>query len=128
MKTAAILAGLVALACHSTTAPDAIGTWGGQEASLVLSDSGGTMSFACGSSTVGPSWTVGSGGRFSATGQYFFGGGPVPPQGTPPHPARYAGLIQGDQFTVTLTLTDLNQTLGPFHMIRDGPPVLPRCV
>ncbi len=128
MRMAAIVVGLVAIACHSPTAPEATGTWGGQEASLVLSESGGTMSFACGSSTVDPAWTIGASGQFSATGQYFFAGGPVPPQGTPPHPARYSGSIQGDRFTITITLTDLNETLGPFHMVRDGPLVTQICV
>ena len=128
MRIAATLLGLMALACQTPTAPGAIGTWGGREASLVLAISGGTLSYPCGSSTVDSGWTIGTGGQFSATGQYFFGGGPVPPGGSPPHPARYAGSIQGDMFTFTVTLTDLNETLGPFHMVRDGPPVFQLCV
>jgi hypothetical protein len=125
---AVILVGLAALACHAPTAPEPVGTWGGQEASLVLSGSGGTMSYACGSSTVDSAWTIGAGGTFSATGLYYFGGGPVPPGGAVPHPARYAGLILDDSFTISITLTDLNETLGPFHMVRDGPLVVQRCV
>lgn len=128
MKMAVALVALVALACRTPTAPEAVGVWGGREASLVLADSGGSMSFACGASTVDSAWSIGPGGEFSATGRYYFGGGPVPPGGSTPHPARYAGLIQGNVFTVTITLTDLSETLGPFNMIRNGPPVVQLCV
>ncbi len=128
MRMAAALVALVALACRTPTAPEALGVWGGQEASLVLADSGGSMSFACGASTVASGWSIGPDGQFSAIGQYYFGGGPVPPGGTSPHPARYTGLVQGNVFTVTITLTDLSETLGPFNMIRNGPPVVQRCV
>jgi hypothetical protein len=118
----------LALACSSPTAPDVLGSWGGKEASLVLTASGGTLSYACGAGTIDSAWTLSHAGQFVASGQHFFGGGPVPPQGHPAHPARYSGQVQGDKLTLTVTLSDLNQTLGPFHMVRGGPPVLEMCV
>jgi hypothetical protein len=51
----------------------------------------------------------------------------VPPQGHPPHPARYSGQVNGDDLTLTVTLSDLSQSLGPFHLIRRGPAVLEQC-
>ena len=117
----------LAVACSSPTAPAVLGSWGGQEASLVLTSSGGTLSYACGAGTIDSAWTLSGAGQFVASGQHFFGGGPVPPQGHPPHPARYSGQVQGDVLTLTVTLSDLNQTFGPFHLVRGGPTVVEQC-
>jgi hypothetical protein len=118
----------LALGCSSPTAPAALGAWGGKEASLVLTTSGGTLSYACGAGTVDSAWTLSDAGQFVASGQHFFGGGPVPPQGHPPHPARYSGQVQGDVLTLTVTLSDLDQSLGPFRLVRGGPTVVELCV
>jgi hypothetical protein len=115
------------LACSDATGPTPIGQWGGPDASLTLSAAGGTLGYGCGRGTIDPGWTVTGEGRFSASGQHFFTGGPVPPQGPPPHPALYAGQIQGDHLLLAVTLTDLQQTLGPFTLTRGGPPVVDQC-
>jgi hypothetical protein len=128
MRVSTLLVGLVALGCFSPTAPDVLGTWGGQDASLVLSTSGGTVSYPCGAGTIDSGWTLSAGGRFVASGEHFFGGGPLPPQGRPPHPARYVGQVEGHNLTLAVTLTDLNQTLGPFYLVRGGPVVVEQCV
>lgn len=117
----------LALGCSSPAAPDVLGSWGGMEASLVLTASGGTVSYACGAGTIDSAWALSQFGQFSGTGLHFFGGGPVPPEGHPPHPARYSGVVKGDDLTLTVTLTDLNQSLGPFHLVRGGPPVFELC-
>jgi hypothetical protein len=118
----------LALGCFSPTAPVALGSWGGQEASLVLTGSGGTLSYPCGAGTIDSAWTLDSDGRLVASGEHFFGGGPVPVGGRPPHPATYSGLVQGNSLTLTVTLSDLNETLGPFHLVRGGPVVVEQCV
>jgi hypothetical protein len=128
MRNSMLVLLTLALACFTPTAPDALGTWGGQEASLVLTPSGGTLSYPCGAGTIDSAWTLSRTGRLLASGQHFFGGGPVPPQGRPPHPARYSGQVQGNELTLTVTLTDANQTLGPFHLVRGGPAVVEQCV
>jgi len=118
----------VMLACSASTAPEAVGVWGGPDASLSLSRSGGVLSYACGAGTMDATWTLSRDGRLSGTGQHFIGGGPVPPGGHPPHPARYSGLIDGDTLVLSVTLTDLGQTLGPFRLRRGGPIVQEICV
>jgi hypothetical protein len=128
MRISALITLPVALACASPTAPDALGSWGGREASLVLTPSGGQVSYTCGAGTIDSAWTLSPGGRLLGSGQHFFGGGPVPPQGRPAHPARYDGLVQGDDLTLTVTLTDLDLTLGPFHLVRGGPTVFELCL
>ncbi len=61
------------------TAPGLDGRWGGPEANMTLSPSGGTIEYACAEGTIDRSWTVSSGGQWRGTGQHFTGGGPVPP-------------------------------------------------
>jgi hypothetical protein len=119
---------LLAVGCSAPTAPTVVGQWGGPVASLVLAPAGGTLSYQCGSGTVDSTWTLSANGRFVGTGQHFIGGGPVPAQGRPPHPALYVGQVDGDYLTLTVTLTDLNQTLGPFRLARGGAPVAEVCV
>ena len=130
MPRATVLASLTIvalLACRDATAPIAEGSWGGREASLELTGSGGSLSYACGSGTIDSGWTITRDGRLTGTGEHFFGGGPVPPGGRPPHPARYTGRLTEDRLSLTVTLTDLHEVLGPFAMVRGGPPVAERC-
>jgi hypothetical protein len=100
------------------TAPELDGQWGGPEAILTLAPSGGTIEYSCAEGTVDPSWTLTSGGQWRATGQHYTGGGPVPPGGHPPHPATYTGTVHGNELTFTVTLTDLDQILGPYTVTR----------
>jgi len=115
-------------ACSSATAPDVVGTWGGAEASLVLSAAGGDLQYQCGTSTIDPGWTLAADGAFTASGEYFAGGGPLPPEGRAPHAATYAGEVHGTTFTITVTVPDLDATLGPYVMVRDGPEVAELCL
>jgi len=116
------------LACSNPTAPDPTGVWGGPDASLVLSRTGGTLSYPCGAGTIDSTWTLSRDGQFTGTGQHFFGGGPEPIEGRPPHPALYAGHIDRNTLVLTVTLTDLGQTMGPFRLLRGGPLVQEQCV
>ena len=118
----------VILSCSAPTAPEAEGDWGGPDASLSLSRAGGTLSYACGTGTMDSAWVLSRDGRLTATGQHFFGGGPVPPAGRPPHPARYSGSVEGNTLVLTVTVTDLGQTLGPFRLARGGARVQEVCL
>jgi len=108
--------------------PNVVGDWGGTQASLTMTRSGGDLSYACGAGTIDATWTLSSDGHFAGTGEHFFGGGPLPVQGRPPHPALYAGNVDGDTLTLSVTVTDLGQTLRPFTLMRGGPAVVERCV
>jgi len=119
----ALLAG-----CASPTAPEIAGSWGGSQVSLTLAHSGGTLTYPCGAGTIDSTWTLSADGAFSATGNHYFGGGPVPAGGGTPHPARYAGQVNNYVLTLTVTLSDLNETLGPFTLVRGGPPVRELCL
>jgi len=87
---------------------------------MTLSGQGGTVLYACGEGTVDPDWHLSPGGRWSATGRHYFGGGPAPAQGHPAHPASYEGLLTPSSLRFTVTLTDLGEILGPFTLERNG--------
>lgn len=119
----------LALGCGSNaSAPELTSIWGGSSANLSLGPDGGTIEFGCGLGTIAPSWTLISDGQFSATGQYFFEGGPVPIRGYPPHPAAYTGTLRRQWFTLTVTVSDLAQTLGPFVLERGRTVPLFKCL
>lgn len=119
---------ITVLACNAPTAPTMEGAWGGTQASLVLSRSGGTIQYQCGNGTIDGDWTVSADGTFAGTGEHYFGGGPEPVGGRTPHPAQYTGQVNGSEFTLTVVLTDLSDTLGPFELVRDGPIVTELCL
>jgi hypothetical protein len=127
-RTCGLLLLAAILGCSSPTAPNPDGAWGGPEASLVLSPAGGRLAYLCGSGTMASNWVLSPDGRLTGSGQHYFGGGPVPPGGPVPHPARYSGRLDGDTLDLTVTLTDLGQTLGPFRLLRGGPAVHEICL
>jgi hypothetical protein len=120
---------MAGLACADPpSSPKIEGQWGGTDASLVLSEVGGTLAYACGAGTIDSGWTFTRKGQFQGTGLHFFGGGPMPTTGRPPHPARYAGEIQGEKLALTVLLLDSPDTLGPFVMRRGGPLISEFCL
>lgn len=122
------LAVLLTIGCENPVSADLTGQWGGPDADLTLTTSGGTVQFACGGGAIDAGWTLSHDGRWTATGQYFAGGGPVPIEGHPPHPAAYAGKLLGNRLTFSVTVTDLEQVLGPFTVERDEPGVSEMCL
>jgi hypothetical protein len=117
----------VALACSDPTAPSPTGSWGGPEVSLALTEAGGALTYLCGAGTIDPGWRVNGEGRFAGAGQHFFGGGPIPPEGRPPYQALYTGRFRGDRLDLSITLPELQQTLGPYALVRGGPTVQELC-
>jgi len=110
-----------ALACADPAAPELAGQWGGPDATLVLSPSGGTVEYACGAGTIDPGWQLKADGQWRATGLYFSGGGPMPAEGRPPHAASYLGTLTGDALTFSVTVPTLGTVLGPFTVTRNTP-------
>jgi hypothetical protein len=125
----AILAGVL-FGCSSTTesgvVPDIQGDWGGPDANVTLTPTGGSVEYGCGLAVLDKYWRVSPSGIFTATAKHFTEGGPVPPGVAPSHPARITGQVQGD--LLTFTLTDLHQTLGPFTVERGKVVQLLKCL
>jgi hypothetical protein len=119
---------ILGAACVSPVGIGPVGDWGSNQASLKLALSGGTVMYQCGMGTVDSGWTVQTDGSWRANGEHFFGGGPAPVNGRPPHPAVYSGVFEGDRLTMTAIVTDLGDTLGPFHLVKNGPSVSEICL
>ena len=119
---------LAGLGCGDATAPEPAGSWGGPEATLVLAPTGGTVTFLCGSGTIDAGWRVAQDGRWTASGQYFGGGGPLPVGGGTPYDAQYAGTVSGNILTFTVLVPDLALRLGPYRVVRDAPGASEICV
>lgn len=103
---------IVASACPAGTEPIGplpLGTWGGENAGVVVTDTSMHVHIGC---TVGdalrPSLTN---GRFAVAGQYNITAHPVDLGIF--HAAVFAGQASGDVLALTVTLTDTNVTLGP---------------
>jgi len=116
--TLALLAGL---ACSESTLPDGPEEWGGPDATVTLSATGGSVVYLCGTGAIDAGWSIARGGAWRATGQYYAGGGPAPAEGRPPHRAAYDGVFQGDVLTFSVSVPDLDTTLGPFSVTRGKP-------
>ena len=116
------------IACSQPSTATVVGQWGGTEVSLVIDRSGGNLTYQCGSGTIDSSWTLTSDGQFAGSGEHYLGGGPAPSGGRPPHAALYAGQVNGNTLTLTVTIPDLDEVLGPYQLKRNGAPVSEVCV
>jgi hypothetical protein len=117
---------VILLCCSSPVAPSVEGAWGNGEVSLVLAVDGGRLTYPCGRGTIAVGWSLAPDGTFRGHGDHYFGGGPDPDSGRPPHPTNYAGLLANDHLTLTV-LVDNNVMLGPFDLRRGGPEGLESC-
>ena len=62
-------------------------------------------------------------GKFSALGLHYMGiGGPIGVDRVHPRPARYEGSVDGDQMTMTVTLTDTKEQVGTYTLVRGAIP------
>ena len=107
------------------------GIWGGDHAGLTIDTSGfGTLEFDCAAGTIDQPFLVDSNGRFNLSGTYTQGhGGPSQIDEIPDkHPALYTGSTDGRTMTLTVSLTDVNRTFGPFDLTLGGSPKAIKCV
>ncbi len=111
-----VVAGCVAMAaCQSAQFilpdGDVTGTWGGNNAGLIATDSTAHVHIGCESGDAEGPIHVGSGGSFDTTGTFTVGAYPIGPGVT--HPARFRGVVVGKTMQLTVTLTDTARTFGP---------------
>ena len=112
-------------AVTSTPITEVAGTWGGDNAGLIVDKDNAHVHIGC---TVGDA--VGpirpdQDGRFVATGTYNVDAYPVD-RGII-HPASFTGRIVGQTMTLTVTLTDTGQVLGPVALIYGKEPTMGPC-
>jgi len=102
-----------------------VGTWGGDNAGLIGSDSTAHVHIGCTFGETGGPILPDSLGRFDVAGLYNVDAYPVGP-GTN-HPARFSGVVSGGRLTLTVTLTDTTRTLGPVSLTYGVEPRMGPC-
>lgn len=122
------LALVVAFACYSSpSAPvtQITGTWGGDDAGLIASDTSAHVHIGC---TLGDTKSVikpDGAGHFDVEGTFNVDAYPID-RGII-HPARFTGDVSGNDMTLSVTLTDTGRQLGPVKLTRGKEPKMGPC-
>ena len=119
--------------CTSTsTSPsvDLTGAWGGDHIAMTVTDSATHVEFDCAHGDIAGRVLVDARNQLSVAGVFIREhGGPIRVGELPDsHPARYAGSVLGNSMTLTVELTDGNETIGPFTLTRGGPARVFKCL
>lgn len=124
-----VLVALLVFGCGSSLQqplqPLLAGTWGGDNAGLIATDSSAHVHIGCTVGDTHQAIVLDSTGRFDVTGTYNITAFPV--YRGPDHPARFTGLILGRMMTLTVTLTDTAVTLGPVKLTFGAEPKMGPC-
>jgi hypothetical protein len=118
------------LAPRQQTADGLIGTWGGDHVRATVGLASSLLVYDCANGSIDQPFTVDTAGRFVLAGTHVMES-PGPVQvGVEPvrHPALYNGSTDGKVMTFTVTLTDSNQTFGPFTLALNAPGRVVRCL
>lgn len=117
--------------CMNPEVPEVVtGEWGGVHLGMVASESGAELEYDCAAGRIEEPILPDANGRFVAFGRHFPGhGGPIRIDETQEfRPARYEGRVQGMAMTLTVILTDTQETLGSFGMVRGASPHVLKCL
>jgi hypothetical protein len=113
--------------CAGTSSPitEVTGTWGGDDAGLIASDTSAHVHIGCTlGDTDSPIHPLAD-GNFEASGKYNVDAFPID-RGIL-HPARFYGRIEGDKMTLSVTLTDTGRQMGPVTLTRGKEPKMGPC-
>ncbi len=128
MRISVFLPVVTLLACSTVTSTpitEVAGTWGGDNAGLIVSSTDVHVHIGCTlGDAIGPIHPD-SNGRFQASGTYNVDAYPVD-RGIV-HPASFTGQIIGETMTLTVSLTDIARVLGPVTLIYGKEPKMGPC-
>jgi hypothetical protein len=124
--------GVLVLLCSSAcggspTTPSVVGQWGGDHASLSVTEQSAHVELDC---AHGDASTAIRTNTFAVPGTFVREhGGPIRDGETPDsHPAMFSGTVSGDSLTLTIRLTDTNEPIGTFALTRDSPGRVVKCL
>lgn len=105
------------------------GAWGGKDVSANITETGATIEYSCAEGTISQPIILDKNGNFDVKGVYVAEhGGPVRMGEDNSHPARYSGRIEGDKWTLTVTLTDKKETIGTYTLTYGAITRLVKCL
>ncbi len=107
----------------------ALGTWGGQHIRMIVTANGATIEYDCAQGTVASKLMLDAERKFSLTGSHMREGpGPTRIGVTrPSSPARFDGQVNGDEMSLSVVLTDANESIGDFVLRRGSEGRLRKC-
>ena len=104
---------------------DLAGTWGGDNAGLIASDTSAHVHIGCTYGDIHQRLMLDADGRFDVPGEQNITAHPVD-RGIL-HPARFVGRVMGSTMNLTITLTDTAVTLGPVLLTYGKEPRMGPC-
>jgi hypothetical protein len=118
------------LAPRQQPADGLIGSWGGDHVRATIGEAGSLLVYDCAHGSIDQPFTVDAAGRFTLIGTHVIDSpGPVHEGDVPVlHPALYTGSTDGKVLTFTVTLTDSNQSFGPFTLALNAPGRVFQCL
>ena len=134
MRVLALGAALFAACASGSDLPPydgsvALGTWGGDNSGMIVSDTAMHLHIGCTFGDVSGRIPITASGNFDITGNYMLRAFPV--QVGPTVPARFVGHLDGKDLTVTVTVNDTveHQTvvLGPTKLRYGTEPQMGPC-
>lgn len=135
MLTLVAVAAIAVAACSgsaTTGSPDdelARGTWGGDNAGVIVADSIVHAHIGCTLGNFSPPGALTNGGRFSVEGSYTLRAFPIAVG--PPLPATFAGVVNGTRLTLSVTVNDTVEkkvvSLGPVTVVLGREPRMQTC-
>ena len=107
-----------------------VGAWGGDRVSMTATMTGSRLEFDCAHGEIPSGVIIDGAGAFTATGAYIREhGGPILAGETgDAHPAIYSGTVSGSTMRLLVRVTDTNDTLGTFTLMRDVPGRVLKCL
>lgn len=106
------------------------GEWGAEHIMLVADDAGGVLEYDCAHGTIDESLITNADGYFDFVGTHTreTGGPSQVDEESDIHPARYEGRVSGNTLTLTITLTDSGDVLGPYSLVLGEPGLVYKCL
>jgi hypothetical protein len=127
-RTHLVLSLTALIACTATNVDpitDIDGTWGGENAGLIATDTVAHVHIGCTLGYAKKPIVIKEDGSFEATGTYNVDAYPID-RGII-HPARFSGRISGRTMTLTVVLTDDGRKIGPVSLVLGKEPVMGPC-
>jgi hypothetical protein len=107
-----------------------IGRWGGGRVGMQVTADGAELDFDCAHAVINQPLNLDSGGNFDVQGRYMKEhGGPVrSDENQDGQAARFKGHFAGKTLTLTITLDDSDESLGPYTLEEGKYPRIVKCM
>ena len=128
IELAGTAATILTLGCASTTGTpitDVTGTWGGDDAGLIATDTSAHVHIGCTLGDVKGHIVADAQGHFTVSGTYNVDAVPID-RGIL-HPAQFTGQITGNSMILTVVLTDTGRQVGPVTLVFGKEPKMGPC-